>query len=65
VPDECECLGDLNRNGEVNLVDLEILLQHYGTTSGAEYGDGDIDADGDVDLADLAELLGVYGTSCP
>jgi hypothetical protein len=64
IPDECECLGDLNYDNEIDLVDLALLLQHYGTTSGATYEQGDIDEDGDVDLTDLAELLGHYGETC-
>ena len=57
-------IGDLNGDCEVNLVDLAILLTHYGDTGGLEYGDGDIDGDDDVDIADLAALLGHYGESC-
>ena len=64
IPDECECLGDLNHDNQVDVVDLALLLQYYGTTSGASHANGDIDADGDVDLADLAWLLGEYGTTC-
>lgn len=65
VPDECECLGDLDGDNDVDLADLAQLLGNYGTTSGATYEQGDIDADDDVDLADLAALLGAYGTTCP
>jgi hypothetical protein len=57
-------VGDLNGDCEVNLVDLAILLTHYGETGGVEYSDGDIDGDDDVDIADLAALLGHYGESC-
>jgi hypothetical protein len=64
IPDECECPGDLDGDGRVDLSDLAQLLSNYGTTSGASYADGDLDGDGDVDLADLAALLAVYGTNC-
>jgi len=60
IPDECECLGDLNNDNVVNLIDLAVLLDHYGTTDDV----GDLDGDGDVDIADLAELLGHYGQRC-
>ena len=64
IPDECECLGDLDGDGAIGLSDLAQLLANYGTTNGAEYEDGDLDGDGDVDLSDLAGLLSVYGTTC-
>ena len=59
------CLGDLDRDNDVDLADLAQLLANYGTTTGATYEDGDLDGDGDVDLTDLAELLGYYGETCP
>jgi hypothetical protein len=59
-----QCYGDLDGDGDIDLADLQMLLAHYGTTSGAVYEDGDLDEDGDVDLADLQGLLSVYGTVC-
>jgi len=59
------CVGDLNDDGQIDLVDLATLLAHYGATGGAAPWDGDVDCDGDVDLSDLAALLAVYGTTCP
>jgi len=64
VPDECECFGDIDIDGDVDLDDLAVLLTNYGTPSGATFEDGDLDGDGDVDLADLAALLSAYGTVC-
>ena len=58
------CLGDLDDDGSVGLLDLAQLLSSYGATSGATYADGDLDGDNDVDLSDLAGLLAVYGTVC-
>ena len=57
------CLGDLYPDGEIDLVDLAIVLSNYGET-GMTYLDGDLDEDGDVDLSDLSALLAVYGTTC-
>lgn len=57
-------LGDLDRDGDVDLTDLATLLGNYDTAAGACYEDGDLDRDGDVDVSDLSKLLSVYGTSC-
>jgi len=64
IPDECECLGDLDGDWDIDLTDLAQLLSNYGTTEGASYEDGDLDGDGDVDLTDLAALLSAYGMTC-
>jgi len=58
------CFADLDGDRDVDWEDLTVLLDSYGTTSGAVYTDGDLDRDGDVDLTDLAVLLTVYGTTC-
>jgi hypothetical protein len=65
IPDECDCLGDLDGDWDVDLTDLAQLLANYGLTGGATYEDGDLDGDADVDLNDLAMLLSVYGMGCP
>ena len=59
------CLGDINRDGVVNLRDLAELLSNYGVPAPLHYADGDLDDDSDVDLRDLAALLGVYARGCP
>ncbi|GMU81784.1 MAG: hypothetical protein AMXMBFR47_16550 [Planctomycetota bacterium] len=59
------CLGDLNRDGLVDLVDLAMMLSHYGMIGGITPQEGDMDCDEDVDLIDLALLLSNYGTVCP
>ena len=53
--------GDLNGDGRIGLLDLVMLQQHFGTTSGASPADGDLDGDGDVDAADLSRLVTNYG----
>ncbi|MBI5863588.1 MAG: hypothetical protein HZB38_03585 [Planctomycetes bacterium] len=58
------CPGDLDGDGQRNLLDLAHLLTHFGTPSGAHPEDGDLDRDGDVDLQDLAFLLAVFGVPC-
>lgn len=44
--------GDVDRNGTVGLLDLDILGSHFGE-SGAAWQDGDFNGDGVVDLFDL------------
>jgi len=65
IPDECQCLRDLDGNGSIGLGDLSALLTNYGTSSGATPEDGDLDGDGDVDLADLSAVLEAFGAGCP
>lgn len=52
--------GDLDHDGDVDLMDLSILLSHYGM-GGATYEQGDINGDGNVNLTDLGILLSHYG----
>jgi hypothetical protein len=58
----CNCVGDLNDDGTVDLSDLATLLTNFGTPSGATPEQGDIDDDGDVDLGDLTLLLAAFGS---
>ena len=44
IPDECECLGDLNFDGVVDAADLAILLGQWGFP-----GPADFDVTGAVD----------------
>ncbi len=58
------CSSDLNDDGVTDLIDLSLLLAHFGL---ADVGpaDGDLDSDGDVDLLDLSGLLAAFATTCP
>jgi len=58
------CPEDLNGDGNIDLQDLSVLLNNFGSTN-ATPADGDIDGDGDVDLTDLSSLLNAFGTTCP
>ncbi|UCG88003.1 MAG: hypothetical protein JSW71_05515, partial [Gemmatimonadota bacterium] len=60
------CRADLNRDGEVKLEDLTILLATYGLCE-EDLGfnpDADFYNDGCVELEDLSFLLAVYGQTC-
>ncbi len=50
--------GDCNNDGQVNFLDLNILLGNFGTTGPV----GDFDGNGMVDFADLNTLLSAFGT---
>jgi hypothetical protein len=56
--------GDLDEDGAIGALDLQILLAHLHTPSGARRADGDLDGDGDVDLHDLQILLASWGLGC-
>jgi fibronectin-binding autotransporter adhesin len=56
--------GDLRCDCVVDLVDLSILLSHFGSSS-ADQSDGDLNGDQLVDISDLAILLSLFGSTCP
>jgi hypothetical protein len=60
------CIGDIDRDGDVDLADLATLLGAYGQCEGHPLynPEADLDSTGCVGLADLAELLGYYGVQC-
>lgn len=45
--------GDLDGDGDSDLIDFAALQNHFGVTSGAQPEDGDLDGDEDVDFADF------------
>ena len=58
VPDECECAGDVDGDGTVNIDDIiEVILAWGATGSNA----ADLDGDGTVGLQDLVLVLNFYG----
>lgn len=54
------CPADVNRDGAVNLADLNLVLANFGQVS----LDGDTNQDGLVNLADLNTVLAAFGTTC-
>jgi Lectin C-type domain len=56
VPDECECLADINLDGSIDEHDLSILIGNWG-----EFGIGDLDDDGIVGQSDLMLLYEFWG----
>jgi len=60
------CVGDIDGNGAVDLVDLSTMLAAFGSCDGesAYDPDADLDQSGCVDLTDLATLLAAFGAAC-
>lgn len=67
IPDDCQCLADVNGDLAVDLADLSALLAAFGSVTGdANFNDrADIDRDGVIGLADLTVLLAGFGAACP
>lgn len=61
-----ECIGDALADWQVNVEDLAILLNSFGSNDAdAAYSlDADVNLDGDVDLGDLTLMLSVFGNQC-
>jgi protein-arginine deiminase len=53
--------GDVDGDGDVDQLDLDLILDNQGMTSGATAFDGDVDGDQDVDMADHTAALGFFG----
>ena len=56
-------VGDATLAGRVALNDFTILINHYGTASGAQWDQGDFNYDGKVNLQDFTLFLNNYGQS--
>jgi len=61
VPDECECIADLDGNGKVRVPDLIILLGAWGPCPAPCPADIHGSGDGIVRLDDILLLLGSWG----
>ncbi|UCF91835.1 MAG: hypothetical protein JSW39_26790, partial [Desulfobacterales bacterium] len=66
--DEDYCEGDFDRDGDVDIFDLERFAAHFGRPACYLTGDceGDFDYDGDQDGRDLSKFIEDYGRDdCP
>ena len=61
--DACDCPGDVQDDGDVDLTDLAILLANFDTAVPV-YQNGDLNGDSFVDLADLTLLLANFDSTC-
>ncbi|MBN1943982.1 MAG: hypothetical protein JW849_11875 [Phycisphaerae bacterium] len=56
-------IGDVNLDNTVDQLDLEILQENYGLTTGATWMQGDLNGDGAVDSLDYTLLMDHFGES--
>ena len=55
----CECPGDANCDGTINIDDLLGVIANFGCVSGCEF---DADGDGDSDIDDLLSIISYWGS---
>lgn len=58
-------LGDVNLDGDVNSIDLGLLLNNFNSTAGLTWGGGNLNADANVDSIDLGLLLNNFNFNSP
>ena len=58
IPDECECLGDINNDNSVNVEDILNTINEWGPCNGCF---SDINLDGIVNVSDLLIVIGSWG----
>ena len=60
IPDECECLADVDGNGNVDTLDLLMIIARWGQPGPV----GDVNFSGYVDVNDLLYIVDSWG-GCP
>lgn len=67
IPDECQCRGDTNDDGDVDIEDVSTLLASFGACIGDENYNpvADLDLSGCVDITDLSIQLAGFGCQVP
>jgi len=61
----CDCDGDMDGSGAVDITDLALFLSSFGSSPPAPSACADIDGSGAVDITDLALFLSAFGSTCP
>jgi hypothetical protein len=59
IPDECDCFGDINGNGAVEVNDLITLISVWGSTTSSVC---DLNNDGTVNVNDLILLVAAWNS---
>ena len=65
-PEPEPCYGDVNGDGVVDLLDINLVLAVFGTCEGDPLFDpaADLQPDGCIDVGDLMVILAAYGEIC-
>ena len=58
IPDECECIGDINGDFIVNVADVLAVIADWGSTANVP---ADVNNDGVVDVLDLLHIVAAWG----
>ena len=60
------CREDVNGDGVINIVDIQLVAAHWGVAEGEEGYDPayDINSDGRINIVDIQLVAGKWGTSC-
>lgn len=62
LPAYAQCEGDFNADGQIDGIDLAVVLSQWGPCEDGLPCSGDVDRNGSVDAADLSTLLADWGT---
>ena len=66
APARAQCVGDIIPDGQVDGIDLGVLLGYWGPRTSASFSiASDLDQDGFIDGTDLGMLLGRWGACAP
>jgi hypothetical protein len=60
------CRGDLNGDGKIDIIDVQIIAGRWNTKSGHPLYEKryDLDEDGDIDIFDVQAVTSRWGTAC-
>ena len=59
IPDECECLSDINGDGVLDVNDIMTIIMNWGSTNAPLC---DLNGDGVVEVNDLIILISAWGS---
>ncbi|MBT4585224.1 MAG: hypothetical protein HOC93_09125 [Phycisphaerae bacterium] len=57
IPDDCECAGDANQDGNANIADILVIVGYWGNNTPI----ADLNCDGIVNVVDLLIVIDNWG----